>query len=97
MVNIEIYKNNGWGLSKKCFEDILYYLDNNLSKKANIVEFGSGISSKFFVDLIGEGYDLNIISYDDDEKFAILAERKRFICKDHKEFFKITLELTENI
>lgn len=38
-----------------------------------------------------------VVINDDDEKFAILAERKKFICKDHKEFFKITLELTENI
>ncbi len=38
-----------------------------------------------------------VVINDDDEKFAILAERKRFICKDHNEFFKITTQLTENI
>jgi len=32
----------------------------------------------------------------DDEKFAILAERKRILCKDSNEFFKTTIELTKN-
>lgn len=30
-----------------------------------------------------------------DETFAVLAEKKKIVCKDHNEFFKITLELTE--
>lgn len=38
-----------------------------------------------------------VVVNDDDEKFAILAERKRFICKNCNEFFKITIQLTENI
>lgn len=29
-----------------------------------------------------------------DDNFAILAERKRYLCKNHNEFFKVTLELT---
>lgn len=33
----------------------------------------------------------------DDDNFAILAERKRFLCKNTTEFFKITTELTENV
>lgn len=31
-----------------------------------------------------------------DESFAILAERKKIVCKDYNEFFKITLELTND-
>lgn len=33
----------------------------------------------------------------DDDNFAILAERKRYLCKNTTEFFKITTELTENV
>lgn len=32
----------------------------------------------------------------DDDNFAILAERKRYLCKNTTEFFKITTQLTEN-
>jgi len=38
-----------------------------------------------------------IVVNTDDTKFAILAERKKFICKNYKEFFKIALELTQKI
>jgi tRNA G46 methylase TrmB len=31
----------------------------------------------------------------DDSKFAILAERKKYLCKDHNEFLKISIELTQ--
>jgi tRNA G46 methylase TrmB len=31
----------------------------------------------------------------DDENFAILAERKKFICSNHNEFFKFADELTK--
>lgn len=31
-----------------------------------------------------------------DDSFAILAEKKKIICKDHNVFFKQTLKLTEN-
>ena len=31
-----------------------------------------------------------------DETFAVLAERKKIICKNHNEFFKLTIKLTQN-
>ena len=31
-----------------------------------------------------------------DDSFAILAEKKKIICNDHNEFFKVTLELINN-
>jgi CDP-diacylglycerol pyrophosphatase len=31
----------------------------------------------------------------DDKNFAILAERKKIVCKDHIEFFKNALKLTQ--
>jgi hypothetical protein len=33
----------------------------------------------------------------DDENFAILAERKKFICNNTNEFFKIVEELTSDV
>jgi CDP-diacylglycerol pyrophosphatase len=35
-----------------------------------------------------------VISNNDDN-FAILAEKKKILCKNHNEFFKVTLELTK--
>ena len=68
-MDIKKYKNDGWGLSKKCFLDI----ENILNKfdNPNIVEFGSGMSTKFLIDYLNENNkDGKIISFDDNEKFA---------------------------
>lgn len=70
MVNLEKYKNDGWGLSKKCFEDILTIVKSYDLKPINVLEFGSGVSTEFFVDLINEGHNLHIVSYDNDPMFA---------------------------
>jgi hypothetical protein len=37
-----------------------------------------------------------VISNNDDT-FAILAERKRIICKNHTEFLNFSIELTKNL
>jgi len=70
MVKIEKYQNDGWGLSKKCFLDIFNIIKSLKSTTINVVEFGSGISTEFFVDLISDGYDVHITSFDNDEQFA---------------------------
>ena len=36
-----------------------------------------------------------IVVNTNDEKFAILAERKKILCKDTNEFFNIVTELTK--
>src|SRR5690606_15573799 len=74
MVNFEKYRNDGWGLSKKCLEDILTVIKSFESKSINVLEFGSGVSTEFLVDLISEGHDLHIISYDNDPMFATKAK-----------------------
>jgi len=38
-----------------------------------------------------------IVVNTNDEKFAILAERKKILCKDTNEFFKNVNELTKEI
>jgi len=70
MVDLEKYKNNGWGLSKKCFQDIQNIVEKFKSKEINVVEFGSGISTVFLVDLINEGHDLKIVSFDNSVEYA---------------------------
>jgi hypothetical protein len=72
MVNLEKYKNDGWGLSRKCFENMISIF-KTFSHSINVVEFGSGVSTEFLVDMLEEHYALNIISYDDDAKYATKA------------------------
>ena len=57
VMNLDKYKNDGWGISEEGFKKILEVL--NLIKFTkfeiyNILEFGSGISTQFFVDYIDE-------------------------------------------
>lgn len=80
MVNIEKYRNDGWGLSKKCLKEISEILDK--IKNPVVVEFGSGISTKFFIDYIGDNGE--IISFDHDPKYAAkISKIKRLVeCVD---------------
>lgn len=83
MVNFEKYKNDGWGLSKKCFNDIFNIIKTFSSNPINVLEFGSGVSTQFLVDLIEKGYNLNITSYDNDIVYATKAKHpnlKLIIC-----------------
>ena len=47
-MNINDYKNEGMGLSKLAFEKLYSILEG--MDECNIIEFGSGISTRFFVD-----------------------------------------------
>ena len=79
MVNIEKYKNDGWGLSRQCFLDMEEIL--NSLKTPQIVEFGSGISTLFFKDYLSEtGKMGHIFSFDNDEQYAAdIAKIKRLV------------------
>lgn len=69
VINVEKYKNDGWGLSKDCFLDILKILENIESPK--IIEFGSGISTQFFIDYLNSTKkDGSVKSFDDNIKFS---------------------------
>lgn len=72
-MNIDKYYNDGWGISKKGFLDCERILDelSNFNKNLTIVEFGSGISSSFFIDYFNEkNVDGNLISYDDSVDYS---------------------------
>ena len=70
-MNIEKYKNDGWGLSKLVFSKIEEIITNTEKKEFNILEFGSGTSTKFLSDLSLELKDkkIKITSFDNDERF----------------------------
>lgn len=79
MVNFEKYKNDGWGLSKKCFEEIFKVLatikiSSKIDNEINVVEFGSGMSTEFLVDMINEGFNLKITSFDNDLNYCSKVE-----------------------
>ena len=68
--NIEKYYNNGWGLSKVCFLMLEKILNN--FESPNIIEFGSGVSTEFFVDYLNETNKLSgkIYSFDNDIEYS---------------------------
>lgn len=77
--NFRRYKNTGWGLSRPAFE-ILHNLILNIGKaQINILEFGSGVSTRFLIDM-KEYYNLDmyIDSFDDSGYYAF----KDIRCKD---------------
>ncbi len=80
MLNIDKYKNDGWGLSKKCFIDIEKILSE--FKKPIIVEFGSGISTTFLIDYLNEN-DKNgkVYSFDNDINFSSKIKDNKLILK----------------
>lgn len=67
-MNLEKYKNDGWGISRKCFKEIKEILDSFDSPV--IVEFGSGISTMFLIDYLNLTKKTGkIISFENDKNF----------------------------
>lgn len=60
-VDLEKYKNDGWGLSKLAFTEIQKLIYPGIK----ILEFGSGISTEFFLD-----HECIITSFDNNLQFA---------------------------
>ena len=68
-MDLNNYKNNGWGLSIKAFEEIKSILDNN--HITSVVEFGSGHSTRFLLDYKDEfKNEMKITSFDNDVNYA---------------------------
>ena len=49
-MDIEKYKNDGWGLSRKQLIELLEIIKNFESNNVRVLEFGSGKSTEFLVD-----------------------------------------------
>ena len=62
-MDVNKYKNDGWGISVEGFEEIVKILntiDFSKYQRYNILEFGSGTSTRFFVDYIEENNLKNV-------------------------------------
>lgn len=73
-INKNKYKNDGWGLSKLAFNHLELILKDIYKKNNNvkILEFGSGVSTNFFVDMIVENKwskISSITSFDDSDEY----------------------------
>ncbi len=70
VINYDDYKNDGWGLSKLGFEKLYDLIRNNEKNNIRILEFGSGISTKFFSDLSKIlNKKIQVTSFDDSTEF----------------------------
>lgn len=78
--NMDTYKNDGWGLSKKSFESIIKYC--SLNDKETIVEFGSGTSTIFFLDYTPT--NCKIYSFDHDISHCFSGNNPRVDLKIRK-------------
>lgn len=89
-MNYNNYKNDGWGLSELSLKKITEIIENKINKNVvKVVEFGSGISTKFLVDLNYESKkEILITSFDNDPEYsykgdgATLYMRKLIECSD---------------
>lgn len=70
-MNFEKYKNDGWGLSRQQLKEILEILRSSNKDSLMVVEFGSGKSTEFLVDVVVENIKkLKIVSFDDNPRYA---------------------------
>jgi hypothetical protein len=70
-MDIEKYKNDGWGLSRKQLIELLEIIKNFESNNVRVLEFGSGKSTEFLVDIVlNKIKNLDITSFDDNIKYA---------------------------
>ena len=68
-MDLNNYKNNGVGMSKTAFREIYKILEKK--ETCNIIEYGSGISTKFFVDYkLYSKKNIYIKSFDDNPKYS---------------------------
>tara|TARA_R110000824_G_scaffold143221_1_gene310827 strand:+ start:344 stop:1021 length:678 start_codon:yes stop_codon:yes gene_type:complete len=68
-MDIDNYKNNGIGLSKTCFKKLYSILESK--ENINILEFGSGFSTKFLIDYrLHSNKNIQIDSFDNDINYS---------------------------
>jgi hypothetical protein len=70
-MELEKYKNDGWGLSKKQLNELLGIIKDFKSDKIRVLEFGSGKSTEFLVDVVlNKIKSIEITSFDDNIEYA---------------------------
>ncbi len=71
MINYNNYSNAGFGLSEIALKQLTTIIDSIEKSNINVVEFGSGISTRFLVDLNSViEKNLVITSFDNDPNYA---------------------------
>lgn len=74
-MNLDQYKS-GAGLNKKAYEKLFEILQKN-KNKIRVLEFGSGMSTKFFVDYNKQfNNKLEIISFDNDPRYCYKKKKE---------------------
>jgi hypothetical protein len=69
-INFEDYANDGWGISRYDFQKLYSLFKNDNRKILRVLEFGSGVSTRFFSDLSKIlDKEIYITSFDDSEEF----------------------------
>jgi hypothetical protein len=75
---LKSYSNNEWGLCVPTLEEIIKIIKNNQVK--SIIEFGSGKSTEFLIDVRNEmNLDYTIDSFDDSEKYCYNEDRYDYL------------------
>jgi len=82
-LDFEKYKNDGWGLSVDGFKELYEIISNHPKKELQVLEFGSGTSTRFLVDVATTitTKTINIESYDNSEYWCYKPDR-------HYDFFR---------
>jgi len=107
IMDLEKYKNDGWGLSKKQLSELLEIIKGFESDKIRVLEFGSGKSTEFLVDTVLNNIkNIDITSFDDNIEYAYkgsyqfldLKIRELLECDDasYEAMFK-NLEIDKNL
>jgi hypothetical protein len=70
-MDLEKYKNDGWGLSKPQLEQLLKVINKFEKETVRVLEFGSGKSTEFLGDITTNGIkNLDITTFDDNPNFS---------------------------
>lgn len=70
-MDLNKYEINGWTLNRQQFTDLLTVITNHPKKELRVVEFGSGKSTEFLVDVHLQNIkNLDITTFDDNPDFS---------------------------
>lgn len=81
-MDLEKYKNDGWGLSRLQLEQLLDIIKKNNKSIIRVIEFGSGKSTEFLGDITLYGIkNLEITTFDDNPEFAYNGNHTNVVLK----------------
>jgi hypothetical protein len=82
MMDINRYKNDGWGLSKKQMTELLNLINDYKKSVVRIIEFGSGKSTEFLGDITTNGVkEVEVTTFDDNLNFSYKGNHSNVVLK----------------